>query len=230
MAAKSQPAMPGVVRRQLHVLLLLDCSGSMQGDRIASLNYAIRTAIPALRGAARENPEIEVYLRALRYSSGAQWHIGEPTLVEDLHWQDLTAGGETDFGEALVVLSDMLEAGIGPGRQLPPVILLATDGFPTDLYQQPLARFLALPVAQSAVRLAIGIGADADQGMLREFIADDRLRPLQASNASELVHYISWATTAPVKATSSPSNSPDGIAEMMDGAEILDTPESDIVW
>lgn len=221
--------MPGVVRRQLHVLLLLDCSGSMQGDRIASLNYAIRTAIPALRDAARENPEIEVYLRALRYSTGAAWHIAEPTLVEELHWQDLTAGGETDFGEALVELSDMLEAGIGPGRQLPPVILLATDGFPTDLYQQPLARFLALPVAQSAVRLAIGIGADADQAMLREFISEG-MRPLQASNAAELVHYISWATTAPVKATSSPSNSPDSIAELMDGAEILDAPESDIVW
>ena len=211
------------------MLLLLDCSGSMQGDRIASLNYAIRTAIPALRGAARENPEIEVYLRALRYSSGATWHIAEPTLVDDLNWQDLVAGGETDFGEALIELSDMLEAGIGPGRQLPPVILLATDGFPTDEYRGPLGRFLSLPVAQSAVRLAIGIGSDADQAMLGEFISDG-LRPLQASNAAELVHYISWATTAPVKATSSPSNSPDSASELMDGAEIIDTPESDIVW
>ena len=230
MARKAQPAMAGVARRQLHVLLLLDCSGSMAGDRIASLNYAIRSAIPALRDAARDNPEIEVFLRALRFSSGAQWHIEEPTSVEELDWQDLQAGGETDFGQAMTMAADLLEQGIGPGRQLPPVIMLATDGLPTDEYQGPLKRLLELEQSQKAVRLAIGIGNDADQEVLSGFIADSRLHPLQASNSAELVHYISWATTAPVKATSSANNAPDGIASMMDGVEVIDTPDSEIVW
>jgi hypothetical protein len=77
------------VRRQLHVLLALDCSGSMRGSKIASLNYAIRAAIPELRNAAAENPEVEVRLRALRFSSSVEWHIESPTPLEDLDWSDM---------------------------------------------------------------------------------------------------------------------------------------------
>ncbi|HET9894805.1 MAG TPA: hypothetical protein VFQ44_07710 [Streptosporangiaceae bacterium] len=42
-SARTRPVMPGggVARRPLHVILLGDCSGSMQGPKIQALNFAI---------------------------------------------------------------------------------------------------------------------------------------------------------------------------------------------
>src|SRR5579863_2302987 len=68
--------------RPLHFIWILDCSGSMKANgKIQALNIAIREAIPALQQAARDNPEAQVLVRALRFSRGAQWHIAVPTPV-----------------------------------------------------------------------------------------------------------------------------------------------------
>jgi len=230
MARKIPLDISGIARRQLHVVLALDCSGSMKGDRMASLNYAMRTALPELREVAAENPEIDVRLRVLRFATGAHWHIEEPIPVEDAEWEDLVADGETDMGEALRELGKALSDKAMPGRQLPPVIVMASDGYPTDDYQAGLAEFLKSNNARCATRLGICIGSDADAAILQEFIGNEQLKPLRASNASELVQHIKWATTAPVKATSSPSNDPDPLAPLAREADLQQTPESDIIW
>ena len=68
--------------RPLHILWLLDCSGSMaEGGKIEALNNAIREVIPAMRKAAEGNPEVQFYMRVVRFSTGASWHIATPTLL-----------------------------------------------------------------------------------------------------------------------------------------------------
>src|SRR5437868_7523099 len=92
--------------RPLHIIWLLDCSGSMsQGGKIEALNNAIREVIPALRKAAEGNPEAQFYVRALKFSSGAEWHVHEPTLLADFKWTDLVAQGVTDMGQAFALLA-----------------------------------------------------------------------------------------------------------------------------
>jgi uncharacterized protein YegL len=82
--------------RPLHVIWLLDCSGSMAiSGKIEALNNAIREVVPAMRKAAEGNPEVQFYVRVIRFSSGAAWHIAEPTLLADFKWVDLHAEGET---------------------------------------------------------------------------------------------------------------------------------------
>ena len=59
--------------RDLHFLLLADCSGSMANDgRIQALNVAIKEALPHLRAAAAENPHARLLFRAVAFSSGAR--------------------------------------------------------------------------------------------------------------------------------------------------------------
>jgi uncharacterized protein YegL len=233
----TKPPMPEIgdhllARRQLHVILALDCSGSMRGDRIASLNYAIRSAIPELQTVAEENPEVQVMVRVLGFDTVAKWHIEEPCLVNDLTWTDLTAGGETAMGAALLLIADALKPESLPGRQLPPVIVLASDGYPTDDVKAGLERFFAEEAALAATRLAIAIGTDADMKTLELFMAapDSRLKPLRANNAPDLVQHIKWATTAPVKATSSPTTTPDPMADLAAQSADLVDPDSSIVW
>ena len=42
--------------RPLQFIWIADCSGSMEGKKIESLNFGIREAIPAMRDVADENP------------------------------------------------------------------------------------------------------------------------------------------------------------------------------
>ena len=67
--------------RPLHFIWIADCSGSMSGEKIQQLNFAFREAIPHTRTVADENPNAEVLVRALKFSTGAQWHIASPTKV-----------------------------------------------------------------------------------------------------------------------------------------------------
>jgi uncharacterized protein YegL len=192
--------------RPLHFIWIVDSSGSMDADgKIQALNSAIRETIPHMQGVAKENPNAEVLVRALTFSTGAQWHISQPTKVADFRWEDVVAGGVTDLGKALNMVADQLKMPPMTDRALPPVLVLLSDGQPTDDYSNGLRALLGQPWGKKAVRIAIAIGADADTGVLQKFIDHPELRPLQAGNPEALVNHIKWASTAVLKSASSPS-------------------------
>lgn len=221
--------MVGVSRRTLHVILALDCSGSMTGQKIASLNYAVRAAVPAMRVAAEDNPEIDVRVRVIRFATGATWHVAEATPVASFEWTNLEAGGETHLGAALDLINAALEPEGMSGRQLPPVLVLVSDGHPTDDYQPSLDAFLHSPFGGRAVRVAVAIGSDADLDVLDRFIAHPEFRPLVAHNTEALVDRIKWATTAPVKSVSAPAVA--GARSKLAGeAAHLGGADDDMVW
>jgi len=219
-----------LARRQLHIFLMLDTSGSMQGNRIASLNYSIRAALPELRKVSAENPEIDVRLRALSFSTGVQWTIEAPTPVDQIEWRDVEAQGETALGLALqTVAGQLTEAGL-PGRQLPPLLVLVSDGYPSDDFEGGMAALQASRYGAAAVRIGIAIGARADEEILEKFIQNPALKPLHANNADQLARQIKWATTAPVKAVSSPKAAPDQVALLARDPLYQPAPVSDVIW
>ncbi len=193
--------------RPLHFIWLCDCSGSMGVDgKIQSLNNAIREAIPEMRETASENPNARVLMRAIKFSSGAQWHISQPTPVEEFKWEDLSAGGVTDMGKAFKLLAEQLKIPPMEERALPPVLVLVSDGQPSDDYGSGLLRLEELPWGQKAVRLAIAIGEDADHEVLEKFMGRyaAEVGPLQANNPGELKNFVRWVSTEVVKSASSP--------------------------
>ena len=202
------PILPGgpLATRPVHFIFIADCSLSMSGDKIQSLNHAIREAIPHMREVARGNPNAEVLVRSVRFSSGAQWHHSQPTKVEEFEWNDLAVEGQTDMGRALTLVADTLKTPPMPERALPPVLVLVSDGEPTDDFDGGLRALMAQPWGKKAVRLAIAIGGDARMDVLQKFIGHAELQPLQANNADQLVKYIRWASTAVLQAASAPSS------------------------
>jgi len=239
--------------RPLHFIYLCDCSGSMAAQgKMQALNQAIRQSLPGMSEVARQNPEARVLVRALRFADHAAWHLADPTPVEQLQWRDLEAGGITAMGEALELLASVLQSPPMEERALPPVLVLISDGQPTDDFEGGLARLMCLPWAQKAVRLSIAMGHDADLEVLQQFIGPEPAgqggrsprRPLQASNATTLAQYIQWASTAVVGAASmpasqvspasgSPSSSPGANIPLPDLPPTLLDPSDDVgplVW
>jgi uncharacterized protein YegL len=174
--------------------------------KIQALNTAIREAIPHMQKVADENPNAQVLVRAIQFASGAQWHISQPTPVDDFKWTDLSAQGETDMGKALSMIADQLKIPPMTDRALPPVLVLVSDGQPTDDFNKGLRELMEQPWGKKAVRIAISIGADADDEVLQKFIGHSELKPLQANNPEALVKYIKWVSTAVLKSASAPAS------------------------
>ena len=216
-----------LARRPLHFLYICDCSGSMAAQgKMESLNQAIRQSLPAMAEAAHGNPEADVLVRAVSFASQAHWHISDPTPVRDIHqhWRDLAVQphGLTAMGEAMRLVATALRTPPMEHRALPPVLVLISDGAPTDDYEAGLQTLLEEPWACKAVRLAIAIGHDANQEELQKFIGPESaslgstthrgtgesvpspLRPLPANNARTLARYMRWASTAVIHAVSRP--------------------------
>jgi len=193
--------------RPLHFIWITDCSGSMKSDgKIQALNVAIHEAIPHMQKVGAENPNAQVLVRAIKFSSGAQWHISQPTPVEDFKWEDLQADGVTDMGKALSMVAEQLKIPPMTDRALPPVLVLISDGQPTDSFERGLKELMEQPWGKKAVRIAIAIGSDADYDVLQKFIGHVEIKPLQANSPESLVNYIKWVSTAVLKSASSPAS------------------------
>ena len=193
--------------RPLHFFWVVDCSGSMFSEgKIGTVNNAIQECIPEMVSAADNNPNAQLLIRALQFSTGASWITANPVPIEDYAWEDMEANGVTDMGKAFELLAAQLGIPPMPARALPPVIVLLSDGQPTDDYKKGLDKLKAFPWFKKAVKIAISIGQDADDDVLLEFTGNREL-VLQANNPTALVKMIKWASTT-ASMVSAPSSKP----------------------
>ena len=176
--------------RPLQFIWIADCSGSMAGKKIEALNFGVREAIQPMRDVADENPNAQVMVRAIKFSDGAQWHCSQPTDIHDFKWTDLTADATTDMGKALQLVAEALKTENMPERGLPPVLVLLSDGQPTDDFNSGLKALMDQPWGGKAVRIAIAIGDDADVACLQKFIGHPERKPIQVTHANDLAKMI----------------------------------------
>lgn len=192
--------------RPIHFFWVVDCSGSMYGEKIGIVNNTIQECIPEMRNSADNNPNAQLLIRALQFSSGASWITTSPVPVETYSWEDMEANGLTELGKAFDLLAAQLSIPPMPARALPPVIVLLSDGQPTDDYKKSLDKLKGMPWFRKAVKIAISIGQDADDDVLIEFTGNKEL-VLQANNATALAKMIKWASTT-ASMVSAPSSKP----------------------
>lgn len=204
--------LPGgpISHRPLRFYWMLDVSGSMAGEKIGSLNYAIREALPHMRSSADDNPHASVEVRAMTFGTGSRWMTPAPVALRDFIWTDVSVSGITDMGAALKMMAQELSIENMPDRGLPPVIVLVSDGQPTDDFKSGMKELMNQPWGKRAVRMAIGIGDDADLDVLRQFIAHPEIEPLTAHTSGDLVQFIKYMSTVVLKSASSPASVPVG--------------------
>ena len=222
--------------RPLHFIWMVDCSGSMYGEKIGIVNNAIQSVLPDMVEAADDNPNAQLLVRTMKFSTGATWVTSDPVKVDEYAWEDLEAAGVTDLGKAFDLLAGQLSIPPMPERALPPVVVLLSDGQPTDDYSSSLEKLKKLPWYKKSVKIAISIGQDADDDVLQEFTGNREL-VLQANTASMLTKMIKWASTAVsavssgVSNTSEEVNSDDG-GDNANAPLVLDMdniPEPDVI-
>ncbi len=197
----------GISRRSLHFFILADCSGSMKVDgRIQSLNYAIASIAPTLINWEKEQEQAQIFVRAIAFADQAWWHIESPQPIELLNWVPLThvEKGLTSMGAAIRMVADAISPEKFEPRSLRPVILLITDGKPTDVeeFEIGLRELFSLPAGKAAIRLAVAIGQGANVSYLNRFINDPDIPVLIAENVDQIAVKLTAATLAISKMSS----------------------------
>src|ERR1019366_7415748 len=59
----------GVARRPLHFIVMADCSGSMKGEKMQALNYALRSMLPHLLSWEADQLQAQLLIRALAFAT-----------------------------------------------------------------------------------------------------------------------------------------------------------------
>jgi len=161
-----------VARRQMVLFFVVDTSGSMHGEKMGGVNQAIREVIPMLDEISANNADAEIKIAALKFSSGCEWMYDEAKSASDFIWQDVEAGGLTDLGETCKELSTKLSRSTfmeSITGSFAPVIILLSDGEPTDDYMGGLGKLRENKWYQAGIKIAIAIGNDANKDVLKEF-------------------------------------------------------------
>lgn len=175
------------------LVLVLDCSGSMEGDNIKRLNDGLKL----LETDMKNDPTTSMRgrVRVIEFSGDDE--------VRSSLWQDaidfkaptLVASGRTPTGAAITsaladieaIKAELKSAGIPCKR---PILMLLSDGVATDDWERA-AEACKLAEANNKVTVfAIGVGDDADMNQLGRFSTKGAME-LKATNFKELFVWLS---------------------------------------
>lgn len=161
-----------VTRRTLVLFFVVDCSGSMTGSKIGTVNAAIEELVPEIKDISETNADAKIKIATLAFSDKAFWIEKAPVPVDDFVWEYLKTRSTTMFGKACLQLNEKLSEQVflnDPSGYFAPAIFLLSDGAPTDDYKESLARLKENRWFRSAIKVAIAIGKDANTSILGDF-------------------------------------------------------------
>ena len=219
--------------RALPIFVLADASGSMRGEKINELNLALRE----MQNALRNVDDIRGKFQLCVISFGNNVNVEQPLAdINEINLPELTASGNTPMGEAFDMVREMIEnREIVSSRSYAPTIVLISDGIPTDcseeIYQskkyddwEPLVNLHSGERTSKSQRLALGIGVDADYGMLKKFINNSEIPVIKSNDATGITKFFKWVTMSTIARMNSVN--PNATSTV---APVFDMDEEDIV-
>lgn len=192
--------------RPLPVIVLADTSGSMSvNGKIDALNEALKSMILSFGRESRLRAELQVGLITFG-GEAAMAHVPLVGARRIEGVEALVAQGRTPMGSAFAMARQWLEdKDLIPSRAYRPVLVLVSDGAPTDDWEAPLEALKASERGQKATRFAMAIGADADRAMLRQFTDDLEAQVFESDAARDIVRFFRAVTMSVVARSTSGS-------------------------
>lgn len=187
--------------KPLPVVLLLDVSSSMSGDKIENLNKAVEDMLDTF--AQEEKMETEILVSVITFGNQVELQVPY-TKASQVQWQGLQANGMTPMGTALKMAKAMIEdKETTPSRAYRPTIVLVSDGQPNDSWERPLEDFISEGRSSKCDRMAMAIGRDADETVLKRFIEGTPHDLFYAENAGQLHEFFQRVTMSVTMRTQS---------------------------
>lgn len=187
--------------KPLPVVLLLDASYSMSGNKIENLNKAVEVMLDTF--AQEEKMETEILVSVITFGNQVELHLPY-TKASQVQWQKIQVNGSTPMGTALKMAKSMIEdKETTPSRAYRPTIVLVSDGQPNDSWEKPLEDFISEGRSSKCDRMAMAIGRDADESVLKRFIAGTGHELFYAEHAGQLHEFFQRVTMSVTMRTQS---------------------------
>ena len=163
-------------RQILNILFMIDVSGSMRGQRIAQVNYALENIFKELK--RKDMPDAQIKIGIMEFSDEANWVTPQPVLLEDYVFTQIEAQPwVTNYTCAFDKLDEVLRRSqfMNPslGDYFAPLILFVTDGEPVDMDEFPKAieRLNHNGWFRKSVKYAIAVGEEAKNEEIGRILA-----------------------------------------------------------
>lgn len=182
-------------RRQKPVILMLDVSGSMTQDgKIDQLNRGIRGLINEFR--ANDSLNADLRLCIITFGGDAAKVYEDYKPLNEVQWRDLNASGRTPLGGALSLAKSIIEDREKlPPNAYRPVIILISDGIPTDNAESVMDEFISTGRTAKCDRFSCSV-MNSDLTLLKKFVKDPSTHMMNAENARELLEYLRFMSSA----------------------------------
>lgn len=193
--------------KPMPIFLLLDTSNSMEGEKIQHLNEAVRTM---LRSFSHLDKEVEIQTTAITFNSTVEtvFKALPPSAALEFLAKDLEASGTTSMGQAISRVKGYIEdRSFVKGRSYRPLVVLVSDGMPTDEVNEPISNLVSTGRSQKTLRLALSIGNDANINVLNQFIGREQLKDgtkhlFYAAQAQDIHKFFKFVTMSVTTMTS----------------------------
>ena len=179
--------------RRLPVYLLLDTSGSMNGEPIEAVKNGVQIMISSLR----QNPQaIETaFLSVITFDTTAQQVIPLTDLAS-FQMVDLRATGVTALGEALKLVANKIDTEVAKTTteqkgDWKPLVFIMTDGIPTDDWKIGLEEFKK---RKTAFTVACAAGSGADTSILKQIT--ENVVSLDTADSQSIGKFFQWVTAS----------------------------------
>lgn len=209
--------------KPLPVVLLLDTSLSMNAggeqSKIAELDSAVRDMIKDF--AHEEQLETEIQVSVITFGYDGVKLALPYTNASKVEMKKLEAHGNTPMGTALRMAKDMIEdKETTPSRAYRPLVILCSDGAPNDDWEAPMDNFIKDGRSSKCDRMAMAIGSDANEAVLKRFIEGTENPLFYAKDASSMHKFFKFVTMS--VATRSHSQNPNVIMKIEPPKEIVE--------
>lgn len=213
--------------RRLPVYLLIDCSESMAGTAIETVNTAVQGMVRDLR--AMPHALETVAMSVIAFSSDARLVV-PLTSIEMFQMPSLTIRPGTSLGRALDLLATCISRDVvrttrerkGDWR---PLVFIFTDGQPTDGWQDAVERIKSMASPKIANIYAIGCGEDVDFSVLHE-ITDIVLKTSDGDPEAIRKAFV-WITASVQSASTGLTEGAACLPELGDDSSLKEVPKGE---
>lgn len=197
--------------RRLPVYLVLDCSGSMNGEPIEAVRQGMRQLVNDLKG----DPQAleTACLSVITFESGAQ-QVVPLTEVGAFAEPSLNAGGSTAFGEALRLLAKCIDKEVRKTTPTQkgdwkPLVFIMTDGQPTDSWEGAADELKKRKIGNI---IGCAAGPGADDSVLKR-LTESSVR-LTDTSPGTLQAFFKWVSASVSTTSASVSNKGDAAVNL----------------
>lgn len=205
-----------IAKQKLNIILLVDASKSMGGNRISQVNQAVNDIKDYLIELQKESSNVDFYITLIPFNNGAFFYNNQDAvIIDNFKFDGIKVGGWSNLHCAYQKLGEILnkesKGGIMPDfGGLAPIILLLTDGHPTGkTYKEELKKIENSPWFKVALRYGIAIEKDdkITNEVLRSFVGNngDVIQCLDATKLKNIIKII-VITASKVKSSSANIN------------------------